>query len=164
MGKMLFHLGSSGYEDITVMFSLHFLFLLNNPQALSYVLVSVGWYFLNFSKEPVGSSSSKIPESKKHGFQIFKDTRIKETQVPVLQRFQNQRNMGSSSSKIPGSKKHWFQFFEQKSESKNHHQFWVFQKVENRWVFMKELAKNRKFFGGFFHSFTLLRTMVIYQN
>jgi hypothetical protein len=51
---------------------------------------------LRFFKEPVGSSSSKIPESKKHGFQFFKDTRIKE--------FQIQRNMGSSSSKIQGSK------------------------------------------------------------
>jgi hypothetical protein len=31
---------------------------------------------------------------------------------------------------IPGPKKHWFQFFEQKSELKNHHQFWVFQRLE----------------------------------
>jgi hypothetical protein len=139
---------------ITVVFSLHFLFLLNNSPALSYTLISVGWFFLKFFKEPVGSSSSKIPESKKHGFQFFKDTRIKE--------FQNQRNMGSSSSTIPGSKKHRFQFFEQRSDLKNHCQFWVFQKLENRWVFMKELAKNRQFFGGFFHSFTFLRTMVLY--
>jgi hypothetical protein len=107
----------------------------------------------------------RIPESKKHGFQIFKDTRIKETWVPKnsrikekwvpdLQGYKDQRNMGSSSSPIPESKKHWFQFFEQKSESKNHHQLWVFQKLESRWVFMKELAKNRQFFDGFFHSFT----------
>jgi hypothetical protein len=84
---------------ITVVFSLHFLFLLNNPPALSYVLISVGWFFLNFFKEPVGSSSSKIPESKKHGLQIFKDTRINE--------FQNQRNTGSSSSKNSRIKETW---------------------------------------------------------
>jgi len=117
-----------------VVFSLHF--LLNNPPALSYVHNQCWAVFLEFFfKEPVGSSSSKNPELKKHRFQFFKESRIEETQVPVLQRFQNQRkhgfqffkdtrikefqtqrNTGSSSSMIPGSKKHcFFQFFEQKT-------------------------------------------------
>jgi hypothetical protein len=62
--------------------------LLNNPPALSYALISVGWFFLKLFKEPVGSSSSKIPESKKHGFQFFKDMRIKEFQIQRKHGFQ----------------------------------------------------------------------------
>jgi hypothetical protein len=38
---------------------------------------------------------------------FFKESRIEETQVPVLQRIQNRRNTGSSSSKIPEPKKTW---------------------------------------------------------
>jgi hypothetical protein len=49
----------------------------------------------------------RFQNQRKHGFQFFKDTRIKE--------FQTQRNTGSSSSMIPGSKKHRFEFFEQQT-------------------------------------------------